>query len=104
MNQEALQLICTIVPIRSYRNHIRSRSQLAARSPSYPRVKVDFALTSEDLISTPPDRPLGVDLGPYENGKQAGKIIYHTPEEEISMAPACWLWDYLRFIAWNLGY
>lgn len=22
--------------------------------------------------------------------------IYHIPEEEIAMGPACWLWDYLR--------
>jgi NAD+ synthase (glutamine-hydrolysing) len=21
---------------------------------------------------------------------------YHTPEEEIALGPACWLWDYLR--------
>ena len=24
------------------------------------------------------------------------KINYHTPEEEIALGPACWLWDYLR--------
>lgn len=24
------------------------------------------------------------------------KIRYHSPEEEISLGPACWLWDYLR--------
>lgn len=83
---------------RSYRNNIRSRSHLAARSPSYPRVKVDFALTSENLISTPPDRPIDIDLGPYENENITGKLSYHTVDEEISMAPACWLWDYLRFI------
>ncbi|XP_017798356.1 PREDICTED: probable glutamine-dependent NAD(+) synthetase [Habropoda laboriosa] len=82
--------------IRSYRNNIRSRSHAAARSPSYPRVKVDFALTSESLISTPPDRPIDIDLGPYESENVTGKLVYHTPEEEISMAPACWLWDYLR--------
>ena len=82
--------------IRSYRNNIRSRSHLAAKSPSYPRVKVDFALTSESLISNPPDRPIDVDLGPYESDNVTGKLLYHTPEEEISMAPACWLWDYLR--------
>ncbi|CAL7952374.1 unnamed protein product [Xylocopa violacea] len=82
--------------IRSYRNNIRSRSHLAARSPSYPRVKVDFALTSENLISIPPDLPIDVDLGPYENENITGKLVYHTPEEEISLAPACWLWDYLR--------
>nr|XP_012145464.1 PREDICTED: probable glutamine-dependent NAD(+) synthetase isoform X2 [Megachile rotundata] len=81
--------------IRSYRNSIRSRTHLAAKSPSYPRVKVDFALTSENLISTPPDRPINVDVGPYENDNITGKMVY-SPEEEIAMAPACWLWDYLR--------
>jgi len=24
------------------------------------------------------------------------EVRYHTPEEEISLGPACWLWDYLR--------
>lgn len=24
------------------------------------------------------------------------QIRYHTPEEEISLGPSCWLWDYLR--------
>ncbi|XP_068979293.1 glutamine-dependent NAD(+) synthetase [Bombus flavifrons] len=82
--------------IRSYRNNIRSRSHLAARQPSYPRIKVDFALTSDILISIPPDRPIDVDLGPYEDENATGKLVYHTPDEEISLAPACWLWDYLR--------
>lgn len=82
--------------IRSYRNNIRSRSHLAARQPSYPRIKVDFALTSDILISIPPDRPIDADLGPYEDENATGKLVYHTPDEEISLAPACWLWDYLR--------
>ncbi|KAG7207960.1 hypothetical protein KM043_009544 [Ampulex compressa] len=81
--------------IRSYRNTIRSRTHTAASSLNYPRVKVDFALTSNNLISNPPDRPIDVDLGPYEN-EQTSKFIYHSPEEEIALAPACWLWDYLR--------
>ncbi|XP_001604185.2 glutamine-dependent NAD(+) synthetase isoform X1 [Nasonia vitripennis] len=76
--------------IRSYRNSIRSRSHLAARSNPYPRVEVNFALTSENLISNPPDRPIDCDEDTHT------KIEYHSPEEEISMAPACWLWDYLR--------
>ncbi|KAF3421082.1 hypothetical protein E2986_00590 [Frieseomelitta varia] len=51
------------------------RSHVAARQPSYPRVKVDFALTSDNLISTPPDRPIDVDLGPYENENTTGKLL-----------------------------
>jgi len=23
-------------------------------------------------------------------------VVFHTPEEEIALGPACWLWDYLR--------
>lgn len=58
---------------------------------------MDFALTSDILISIPPDRPIDVDLGPYEDENTTGKLVYHIPDEEISLAPACWLWDYLRF-------
>nr|XP_033338740.1 glutamine-dependent NAD(+) synthetase isoform X2 [Megalopta genalis] len=82
--------------IRSYRNNIRSRTHAAAKSPSYPRIKANFALTSDNLMSRSPDRPIDVDLGPYENDRPTEKLVHHTPEEEISMAPACWLWDYLR--------
>lgn len=60
---------------------------------------MDFALTSDILISIPPDRPIDVDLGPYEDENATGKLVYHIPDEEISLAPACWLWDYLRFDA-----
>ena len=24
------------------------------------------------------------------------KVVYHLPEEEIRLGPACWLWDYVR--------
>ncbi|XP_062917773.1 glutamine-dependent NAD(+) synthetase isoform X2 [Mobula hypostoma] len=48
----------------------------------YPRVNVSFALTSADDVYLPSVQPI--------------QIRYHTPEEEISLGPACWLWDYLR--------
>ncbi|KAJ8675945.1 hypothetical protein QAD02_011731 [Eretmocerus hayati] len=78
--------------IRTYRNSIRSRTNLAARANPYPRVKVDFSLTSQHLLSNAPDKVMDVD----DEETSESRIIYHTPEEEISMAPACWLWDYLR--------
>ncbi|KAJ9581246.1 hypothetical protein L9F63_023572, partial [Diploptera punctata] len=68
--------------IRAYRNGIRSRSQLAATSTTYPRIHVDFALSPDKLLGLPTCYPLD--------------WIYHTPEEEIALGPACWLWDYLR--------
>lgn len=85
-------------PCRNYRNSIRSRSHAAASSGSYPRVKVEFALTPANLFSTPPDRPLDGLQDLYDDNEDSNrsKFEYHTPEEEIAMAPACWLWDYLR--------
>lgn len=82
--------------IRCYRSSMRSRSHTAANAPSYPRIRTKFALTADNLLSKPPDRPIDVDLGPYEQERVTEKLVHHTPEEEISMAPACWLWDYLR--------
>ncbi|KAL0276498.1 UNVERIFIED_CONTAM: hypothetical protein PYX00_004057 [Menopon gallinae] len=68
--------------IRSYRNSMRSRSHIAASSPPYKRIKVDYSLTSHGDIYIPTHYPIDV--------------VYHTPEEEIALGPACWLWDYLR--------
>ncbi|XP_071644096.1 glutamine-dependent NAD(+) synthetase [Temnothorax longispinosus] len=82
--------------IRNYRNSLRSRSHAAAASPSYPRVKIDFALTPENLVSNPPDRPLDGVQDVFGDDDGHSSLVYHTAEEEIAMAPACWLWDYLR--------
>jgi len=68
--------------IRAYRNAIRSRSHLAATSPAYPRIQVDVALSVGKGTGLPTCEPL--------------EWIYHSPEEEIALGPACWLWDYLR--------
>ena len=67
--------------IRSYRNMIRSRTLRAASSPKYPRVDLDWAISQPKILAPPsPSFPW----------------VYHTPEEEILLGPACWLWDYLR--------
>lgn len=68
--------------IRQYRNSIGSRRHLAAGSPSYPRIKVEFSLSSDNDVYLPTYQPI--------------EWIYHTPEQEIALGPACWLWDYLR--------
>ncbi|KAJ3339483.1 glutamine-dependent NAD(+) synthetase [Gonapodya sp. JEL0774] len=89
--------------VRAYRGKHHSRSVQASHSPSYPRVKADFAL------SAPPsnvvdgtwegDSPVGAD------GKQwwgrpptilMDSVDLCGPFEEIAYGPACWLWDYLR--------
>ena len=68
--------------IRSYRLSRRSRCIAGASAPRYPRINIDCELTNRNdifLVSNPPMQ-----------------WIYHTPEEEIAMGPACWMWDYLR--------
>ncbi|XP_039281305.1 glutamine-dependent NAD(+) synthetase [Nilaparvata lugens] len=70
--------------IRTYRNHIRSLAHMSGGSASYPRITVDFGLSdmSSWNLSLMASRPI--------------EWVHHTPEEEITMGPACWLWDYLR--------
>ncbi|XP_070062706.1 glutamine-dependent NAD(+) synthetase isoform X3 [Drosophila virilis] len=68
--------------IRAYRVSLRSRCSAAAGAVTYPRIRCDFEMsTHSDIfkISTPPLQ-----------------LTNHTPEEEIALGPACWLWDYLR--------
>lgn len=68
--------------IRAYRNNMRSRSHLASSSQSYPRVCVDFSLSSDHDTTLPTAVPI--------------EWTYLRAEEEIAQGPACWLWDYLR--------
>ncbi|XP_042528514.1 glutamine-dependent NAD(+) synthetase isoform X1 [Dipodomys spectabilis] len=79
---EVLTATLDLEDVRSYRAEISSRNLAASRVNPYPRVKVDFALScSEDLLQ-PVSAPV--------------QWRYHSPEEEISLGPACWLWDFLR--------
>ncbi|KAJ1988943.1 glutamine-dependent NAD(+) synthetase [Coemansia spiralis] len=72
--------------VRSFRASIMSRSMQAARGKRYPRVRVDFSLSAElatvDYLGAVPTRQM--------------EPQFHTPEEEVNLGPACWLWDYLR--------
>jgi len=67
--------------VRAHRGAISSLEIQAASSKNYPRIDVDFVL-SEPSGSRAPSPPI--------------QVHFHTPEEEISLGPACWLWDYLR--------
>ncbi|XP_031244857.1 glutamine-dependent NAD(+) synthetase isoform X3 [Mastomys coucha] len=79
---EVLTATLDLEDIRSYRAEISSRNLEATRVSPYPRVTVEFALSvSEDLLK-PVSEPV--------------EWTYHRPEEEISLGPACWLWDFLR--------
>ncbi|KAM4721093.1 glutamine-dependent NAD(+) synthetase [Rhinophrynus dorsalis] len=79
---EVLTATLDLEDVRSYRGHISSRCISASRVKPFHRVQVDFCLSSFDDIYTPTSNPL--------------RWKYHSPEEEISLGPACWLWDYLR--------
>ncbi|KAL4642031.1 glutamine-dependent NAD(+) synthetase [Arapaima gigas] len=46
------------------------------------RVKVDFSLSENQDVYFPSHEPI--------------EWRFHSVEEEISLGPACWLWDYLR--------
>ncbi|XP_040826599.1 glutamine-dependent NAD(+) synthetase isoform X2 [Ochotona curzoniae] len=79
---EVLTATLDLEDVRSYRAEISSRNLAASRVSPYPRVKVDFALSRPEDLLEPVSAPV--------------EWTYHSPEEEISLGPACWLWDFLR--------
>ncbi|XP_054553405.1 glutamine-dependent NAD(+) synthetase isoform X2 [Talpa occidentalis] len=79
---EVLTATLDLEDVRSYRAEISSRNLAASRVSPYPRVKVDFALSLDDDLLAPLSEPV--------------KWTYHSLGEEISLGPACWLWDFLR--------
>lgn len=68
--------------IRQYRNSIRSWTRSASTVAPFPRVQVDFALSSQHDVFLPSCSPI--------------EWSFVSVEEEIALGPACWLWDYLR--------
>ncbi|XP_057173241.1 glutamine-dependent NAD(+) synthetase isoform X14 [Ursus arctos] len=79
---EVLTATLDLEDVRSYRAEISSRNLAASKVSPYPRVKVDFALSCHEDLLEPPSEPI--------------EWKYHSPAEEISLGPACWLWDFLR--------
>ncbi|KAG8438284.1 hypothetical protein GDO86_008826 [Hymenochirus boettgeri] len=82
MDVEVLTATLDLEDVRSYRAQISSRCISASRVTPFHRVHVDFSLSSFDDIDILTSNPV--------------QWKYHSPEEEISLGPACWLWDYLR--------
>ncbi|ORY78946.1 hypothetical protein BCR37DRAFT_98573 [Protomyces lactucae-debilis] len=70
--------------VRAHRVGI-SRGMQATRAPPYPRVACNFALSS-------PDSLYDLSLMPTK----IREVHYYSPEQEIALGPACWMWDYLR--------
>nr|XP_010955099.1 glutamine-dependent NAD(+) synthetase isoform X1 [Camelus bactrianus] len=79
---EVLTATLDLEDVRSYRAEISSRNLEASKVSPYPRVKVDFALSCHEDLLEPLSEPV--------------EWKYHSPAEETSLGPACWLWDFLR--------
>ncbi|KAG8714421.1 glutamine-dependent NAD(+) synthetase [Ceratobasidium sp. 423] len=81
---EVISATVDIEDVRAHRTR-SSRSMQAAEAQRYPRIEVPMPLSGTDdfaLLNTAAIREF--------------EVRYHTPEEEIALGPACWLWDYLR--------
>ncbi|KAM4652755.1 glutamine-dependent NAD(+) synthetase [Discoglossus pictus] len=79
---EVITATLDLEDVRSFRAHISSRCISASHVTPFHRVHVDFSLSTLDDV--------------YKLTSDPIQWKYHTPEEEISLGPACWLWDYLR--------
>ncbi|XP_074130530.1 glutamine-dependent NAD(+) synthetase isoform X2 [Sminthopsis crassicaudata] len=79
---EVLTATVDLEDIRTFRAEISSRNLMASKVVPYTRVKVDFALSCHDDVLVSTSEPI--------------QWQFHSIGEEISLGPACWLWDYLR--------
>lgn len=78
---EVVTATVDLTDVSSYRANLSGAQFLGPKAQSYPRVILDKYLCSDNpgLASNQPLEFAGL-----------------TPEEEIGLGPACWLWDYLR--------
>ncbi|KAJ1827336.1 glutamine-dependent NAD(+) synthetase [Coemansia sp. RSA 2599] len=85
---EVIVATADLSAVRAFRAAISSRSMQSAHPsvPAYPRIDVAFSLSPDFDQLDPRVKP----TLPLQS------IRYLAPEEEISLGPACWLWDYLR--------
>lgn len=72
--------------VRAYRNQKSAALQSVNETTPYHTIDTEIELS-------PPSYDLDPNIRPT---KPLKKIRYHSPEEEIALGPACWLWDYLR--------
>ncbi|WVQ80449.1 NAD+ synthetase [Cryptococcus sp. DSM 104549] len=82
-----VEVVSATIDLDAVRAHrtASSRRMQSAQAESYERVYVDTRL----------DGGQGIRVGDEET-KGSFEVEYHSPEEEIALGPACWLWDYLR--------
>lgn len=79
---EVITATIDLADVCSYRGALHTFQYQGSRSDSYPRLTLDEYLCS--------DHPSLAVSQPITATPEL------TPEEEISLGPACWLWDYLR--------
>ncbi|CAG8545020.1 15878_t:CDS:2 [Acaulospora colombiana] len=80
--KEVITATIDIEDVRSHRVQ-SSRGMQAVSTYSYERINAQIALSrKKDSRHLRPTKPV--------------QESYHTPEQEIALGPACWLWDYLR--------
>ncbi|KAF6761593.1 hypothetical protein DFP72DRAFT_625720 [Ephemerocybe angulata] len=87
-----VEVVTATVDLEDVRAHraTSSRSMQAASAERYHRVEVPFNMTSGTLDDVDESADVGL------ASTRSFDVQYHTPEEEIALGPACWLWDYLR--------
>ncbi|RDB23408.1 Glutamine-dependent NAD(+) synthetase [Hypsizygus marmoreus] len=87
-----VEVVTATVDIEDVRAHRAksSRSMQAAAAERYHRIEVPFALSGGKFDDVREEDMIGL------IGTKSLNVRYHTPEEEIALGPACWLWDYLR--------
>ncbi|EIM86628.1 glutamine-dependent NAD synthetase with GAT domain-containing protein [Stereum hirsutum FP-91666 SS1] len=82
-----VEVVSATIDIEDVRAHRAksSRSMQAAGAERYHRIDAPIALSSGKFN----------EIAEF-NHPTSFKVRFHTPEEEIALGPACWLWDYLR--------
>lgn len=81
---EVVTATVDIESVRTYRCSASRGLQASKQSP-YVRLDLDMRLSRS-----------GEEAEPGLVTSEFFKPRFHAPEEEISLGPACWLWDYLR--------
>ncbi|KAN0113835.1 glutamine-dependent NAD synthetase [Russula decolorans] len=84
-----VEVVAATIDIEDVRAHRAksSRSMQAAGAERYHRIEAPIALSGGKFNAIEElNRPAAL----------SNEVRYHTPEEEIALGPACWLWDYLR--------
>ncbi|EDN08522.1 hypothetical protein HCAG_05021 [Histoplasma mississippiense (nom. inval.)] len=81
---DVVTAVVDLEEVRSTRTSV-SRSSQGSQAPAYQRIEAPISLSRKSDLLNPNVKP-SPDI----------ELEYHSPEEEIALGPACWLWDYLR--------